>query len=164
MVWLIAIAVILFILCAVLLVVEFFIPSFGLIFIVALCCLAGGISIFYKTLPNSGWTGIVTAIVVIPIVFVIVFKIFPHTGLGKSVSLEGPTKKTGEGVPDADQLQRLLGKTGVTISPLRPVGMSDFDGMRFECVAETGYVEKGRQVKVIKVESTQLTVRQIENS
>jgi membrane-bound ClpP family serine protease len=42
--------------------------------------------------------------------------------------------------------------------------MCDFVGQRVECVAESGYVEKGKQVKVINVESTQLTVRTIEES
>jgi membrane-bound ClpP family serine protease len=31
-------------------------------------------------------------------------------------------------------------------------------------VAETGYVDKGKKVKVIRVQATQLTVREIEQS
>jgi len=37
--------------------------------------------------------------------------------------------------------------------------MCDFSGRRIECVAETGYVEKGKEVRVIRVQGTQLTVR-----
>jgi membrane-bound serine protease (ClpP class) len=48
------------------------------------------------------------------------------------------------------------------MTPLRPVGMCDFSGQRLECVAEGGYVDKEKKVKVINVESTQLTVREIE--
>jgi membrane-bound serine protease (ClpP class) len=58
----------------------------------------------------------------------------------------------------------MLGKVGVVITPLRPVGMCDFAGKRVECVAEGGYVDKDKKVKVIDVESTQLTVRMIEDS
>ena len=39
-----------------------------------------------------------------------------------------------------------------------------FSGKRLECVAESGYVEKGKKIKVIKVESTQITVRVTETS
>jgi membrane-bound ClpP family serine protease len=42
--------------------------------------------------------------------------------------------------------------------------MCDFSGQRVECVAESGYVDKGKKVKVINVESTQLTVRLIEEN
>jgi len=57
----------------------------------------------------------------------------------------------------------MLGKQGVVLSPLRPVGMCDFNGKRLECVAETGYIENESKIRVIHVEGTQLTVRLIEN-
>ena len=58
----------------------------------------------------------------------------------------------------------MLGKVGVVITTFRPLGICDFAEKRVECVAESGYVDKGNKVKVIDVESTQLTVREIEQS
>ncbi len=137
-------------------------PSFGLISVIAICFLAAGISLFFKISTNAGWLGICISAVVVPLVFFIFYKILPHTNMGKSLTLAPPKgKKTGEGIPDAQELNHLLGGTATAISPLRPVGMCDFDGKRFECVAESGYVEKGKSVKVIKVEGTQLTVREV---
>jgi membrane-bound serine protease (ClpP class) len=164
MLWWIVLAVFLFLLCAALLVAEIFVPSFGLIGLCALASLIGGIAIFFKLNPAAGWVGIVVAVVMIPAVLIFAYKIFPKTGFGKAVSLDGPKKKRGEGIPDVDELEALLGQKAIVISPLRPVGMCDFSGTRLECVAESGYVEKGKTVEVIKVEGTQLTVRAIENS
>lgn len=162
MIWWLVIALICFVICAILFAVEFFVPSFGLIFVIAVCFLAGGISIFFKISTSTGWLGIGIAAVVVPAVFFIFYKILPYTSIGKSLTLAAPKgKKTGEGIPDAQELNHLLGSTATAISPLRPVGMCDFDGKRFECVAESGYVEKGKSVKVIKVEGTQLTVREV---
>jgi len=42
--------------------------------------------------------------------------------------------------------------------------MCDFSGKRVECVAESGYVEKGKKVKVIRVQQTQVTVRTVDES
>jgi len=167
MFWWILIALICFVICAILFAVEFFVPSFGLISVIAICFLAAGISLFFKISTNAGWLGICISAVVVPLVFFIFYKILPHTNMGKSLTLAPPKgKKTGEGIPDSEQLNHLLGSTATTISPLRPVGMCDFNvsaeaTKRFECVAESGYIDKGKNVKVIKAEGTQLTVREI---
>ena len=169
MFWWIVIAILLFLLCAALLVAEVFVPSFGLISLLSLACLAGGIAIFFKISPTAGWLGVLVAVFMVPSTLIFAYKIFPKTKFGKTVTLEGPKKAKGEGIPDAEHLQALLGKTATVISPLRPVGMCDFDApeetsARLECVAESGYIEKGKTVKVIKVDGTQLTVRLIVNN
>jgi len=56
-------------------------------------------------------------------------------------------------------LSKLLGRTGRVLTTMRPVGMCDFDGRRVECVAESGFVRKDEQVKAIRVDGTQVTVR-----
>ncbi|MCX5633064.1 MAG: hypothetical protein NTW93_05270 [Phycisphaerae bacterium] len=164
MFWWIILAIFLFLLCAVLLVAEVFVPSFGLITLCSLAALAGGIAIFFKFSPTAGWIGVIAAVVMIPAALVFAFKIFPKTSFGKTVLLDMPQRQKGEGVPDSRELAKRLGQKAVTITVLRPVGMCDFAGTRLECVTESGYVEKGKTVEVIKVEGTQLTVREIENS
>jgi len=157
-------AIFLFLLCAVLLVAEVFVPSFGLITLCSLAALAGGIAIFFKLSPTAGWIGVIVAVVMIPAVLVFAYKVLPKTSFGKTVLLDMPKRQKGEGIPDAEQLKALFGRKAVVITPLRPVGMCDFSGSRLECVAESGYVDKGKTVEVIKVEGTQLTVRQVESS
>jgi membrane-bound ClpP family serine protease len=157
MVWWIGLAIFLYFACAVLIVAEIFVPSGGLISIAALACLIGGLMIFFKL--ELRWVGIVTALVEVPVVLFAAYKIFPKTPFGKSVTLAPPKKQAGEGVPDTEKLEGLLGKVGEVITPLRPVGMVDFDGHRVECVAEGGYVNKGTKVKVIDVESSEVKVR-----
>ena len=164
MVWWIGFAVFLYFTCAILIVAEIFVPSGGLISIAALACLVGGLMIFFRLEEVPRWVGIVTALVEIPAVLVVAYKIFPRTSFGKSVTLAPPQRPEGDAVPDTNELKELLGAVGQVISPLRPVGMVDFDGKRLECVAESGYVDKGAQVKVIDVESTQLTVRVIDKN
>jgi membrane-bound serine protease (ClpP class) len=163
MFWWIVLAIFLFLLCAVLLVAEVFVPSFGLITLCSLAALTGGIAIFFKLSPTAGWIGVIVAVVMIPAVLVFAYKVLPKTSFGKTVLLDMPKRQKGEGIPDAEQLKALLGRKAVVITPLRPVGMCDFSGTRLECVAESGYVEKGKNVVVIKVEGTQLTVRQVED-
>ena len=157
-------ALFLFIACAVLLVCEIFVPSFGLITILGLSCLAGGIAIFFRYGTLSGWIGVGIAAVSIPTLWIITYRIFPKTRFGRHIILANPKRPTGDAIPDTPQLESMLGSVGIVKTPLRPVGMCDFDGKRIECVAETAYVEKDQKVKVIHVEGSQLTVRLIENN
>jgi membrane-bound serine protease (ClpP class) len=164
MFWWLIFAVFLFFVCAVLIVAEVFVPSGGLISICALACLVGGIAIFFHYNMIAGWIGVVIALIMIPTMLIFTYKIFPKTRFGKSVTLSPPQRRQGDAVPDTDELKDMLGAEGVVLSTLRPVGMCDFSGRRIECVAERGYVEKGKKVKIISVESTQLKVRIIEES
>ena len=162
--WWIVFAIFLYFVSAILIVAEVFVPSGGLISICALACLVGGLMIFFHSSTTAGWVGIVVAIIMIPSVWIITYRIFPKTRFGKSVTLTPPKREQGDAVPDTAELKELLGKEGVVVTPLRPVGMCDFSGHRVECVAESGYVDKDNKVKVIHVEGTQLTVRVIEEA
>ena len=162
--WLLVLAVFLFLACAILIVAEVFVPSGGLISILALACLVGGILLFFNRSATAGWIGVAIAIIMIPSVLIFAYKIFPKTRFGKNATLSPPQRQQGDAIPDTPKLKEMLGAEGIVLTPLRPVGMCDFSGQRVECVAESGYVNKGKKVKVINVESTQLTVRIIEDN
>lgn len=157
--WWFIFAVFLFFASAALLLAEVFVPSGGIISLFSLIALIGGVVIFFRHSTFAGVTGIIIALIMIPTVLIIAYKIFPKTRFGKHVTLAPPLRKKGDAIPDTEELKALVDKVGVVLSPLRPVGMCDFSGRRIECVAETGYIEKGQEVRVIRVQGTQLTVR-----
>jgi len=162
MAWWLIFAVFLYLLAAILLVAEVFIPSGGLISIFALACVIGGVAIFFNHSIIVGWIGVAAAAIMIPAVVLFAYRLFPKTGFGRAVTLSPPHREQGDAVPDTEELKALIGSTGTVLTPLRPVGMCDFSGEKIECVAESGYVDKDKKVKVIDVQSTQVTVRTID--
>ncbi len=156
--WWLLIAILLYILAAFLIIAEVFVPSGGIISIMAAGALAAGVYLFFTFSVTAGWIGIVLAVIMVPAVIYFAYRIFPHTSFGRAVILSPGQRTAGDAIPDTPNLKGLLNKTATTLTPLRPVGMCDFDGKKLECVAETGYIEKGVTVKVIRVEGTQLTV------
>ena len=162
--WWLAFAVLLYVLFVVLLVAEVFVPSGGLISVCATLCLIAGTYIFFKHSTIAGVAGVIFGVIMIPSVLRYAYRAFPHTRFGKSVTLAPPERPQGDAVPDTPELAELLGAVGIVLTPLRPVGMCDFAGRRVECVAESGYADKNKKVEVINVESTQLTVRVMEET
>jgi membrane-bound ClpP family serine protease len=162
--WWLLLAVFLYFICAILIIAEVFVPSGGLISIFAFGCLVGGVVLFFQQGTIFGWIGLVLAVIMIPAVLIFAYRLFPKTRFGKSVTLAPPEREIGDAIPDSKELKKMLDAIGVVVTPLRPVGMCDFSGQRIECVAESGYVERGKKVRVIKIESTQLTVRMVQES
>jgi membrane-bound serine protease (ClpP class) len=162
--WWLLFAVFLYVACAALIVAEVFVPSGGILSICALACVTGGVIIFFRHSAATGWAGVVIAIVMVPVLLVAAYKLLPRTRFGRQVVLAPPVRARGDAISDTDELAGLMSRTGRVLTPLRPVGMCEFDGRRVECVAESGYVQKDREVKVIRVEGTQVTVRVMEEA
>jgi membrane-bound ClpP family serine protease len=156
-------AIFLFILCAILLVLEIFIPSLGLLTVLALLCLAAGIALFFQVSVTVGWVGVWTALVLIPVVWIIVYKLLPKTKLGQVLVLR-KRQEALPGIPDQDKLKALVGQTGVVLTPCRPVGMCEIDGNRVTCVSEAHFLAKDTKVKVIDVEGNKITVRKLDSA
>jgi len=152
-------AVFLYVVCAALIVAEVLIPSAGLLSTCSLACLVGGIAIFFRHSAVAGWIGVVVAVLMVPSLLALAYRILPKTRFGKRVILSPPVRQRGDAIADAPELAQLIGRTGRVLTTMRPVGMCDFEGRRVECVAENGYLQNDKKVKVIRVEGTQVTVR-----
>ncbi len=55
----------------------------------------------------------------------------------------------------------LLGKTGKTITPLRPAGTIVVDHERIDVVSEGGYIDSNKNIEIILVEGSRIVVREI---
>ena len=160
--WWLIFAVFLYLASAVLIVAEVFIPSGGLISLCSMACLIGGLAIFFNFSTTVGIIGIAVALVLVPTVIITAYKIFPYTSFGKAVTLTPSIRIPGEAIPDNEKLATLVGKQGIVITPLRPVGTCEIEGEKYMCVAEGGYVDKNKKAKVIRAQGMQLIVRVIE--
>jgi membrane-bound ClpP family serine protease len=136
----------------VLLVAEMFLPSHGVLGVVAAGCVLGAIFVAMRQNPAAGVVLMLFVVALMPVAWTAFVKIWPRTPVGKRVIL-----------PDvaATITQPLVtvGQSGVTVSELRPVGVCDFDGVRVEAQSEHGLVAPGTMVKVIALVNNRPTVR-----
>ncbi|MCB0219266.1 MAG: NfeD family protein [Chrysiogenetes bacterium] len=62
----------------------------------------------------------------------------------------------------AEELPELLGKTGVTVSKLRPAGVADFGGVRVDVISDSEFLEAGTPIRVCLVEGNRVVVEAAE--
>jgi membrane-bound serine protease (ClpP class) len=85
-------------------------------------------------------------------------KIFSTTAFGH-LALD-TVQNNNEGYVGVEmQPAKMIGCTGIAATMLRPGGKVEVDGEIYDSVSETGYIDKGETVLVIKYETGQLYVR-----
>ena len=60
---------------------------------------------------------------------------------------------------DHESRSRLLGHSGVAVTPLRPAGMAEIDGGRIEVETEGAFVASGSRVRVVALDRRRVIVR-----
>ncbi len=148
---------------------ELFVPSGGLLGACAALCLIGGVVMLFRIDTTVGLIGAIVSLIAIPIAFMGSLYIWPSTPIGRALTLGANDEDENSAYDGQAPLSApqhapdvAVGTLGKTLTDLRPVGTCLFDGKRQECLAETGVIGKGTQVKVITADGMQLKVRPVE--
>lgn len=63
-----------------------------------------------------------------------------------------------------DKHKGLEGKTGVTLTDMRPSGLIEIEGERYDAATKGEYVEKGTNIKIISVEADHVYIREFSDN
>lgn len=144
----------------ILLLIEMFvIPGFGLTGISGLAALilASYLAFARFESPWPGWGALLSTVAIL-IIFIV---FFPRTRAAKALCLN-TSQESREGFqvrfPD---LEELLGKSGTTLTMLRPSGAAKIEGRRVDVVTEGGFLPQNTQVKVVMVKGNRVVVKKI---
>lgn len=119
-------------------------------------CLALGVAFSFRDLgATQGGIVLLGVTVALIIGFVCWLRFFPESGLAKPFVSEGQIGDIGAEQPE------LVGKEGVTLTPLMPSGTVIIDGRHVDVVTEGEPVEKEQPVRVVEVEGMRIVVRQV---
>jgi membrane-bound serine protease (ClpP class) len=150
----------------VLLVLEIFvIPGFGIAGILGITALLAGLSL---SLIGGGatWEFILkaTSRVVFSLLFALVasllmLRFLPRLPFGRRLILQtGLSAGAGyASAPEGDQ--SWLGKSGASLTPLRPAGIAEIDGQRVDVVSDGEYIDSGAPITVSRVDGNRIVVR-----
>ncbi|HIU19469.1 MAG TPA: hypothetical protein IAC48_05360 [Candidatus Limiplasma stercoravium] len=145
-----------------LLVVEVFMPGFGLPGIAGIILEVVAIVLTY--LWHGGLTALGMTLVILALVAIAVSLALRSVNKGrlsKSPMILNDSESATDGYVATQDMEVFVGKEGVTLTVLRPVGMAEVDGIRLNVVADGEYMPKDTRVRVDRVEGPRVVVRKL---
>ncbi len=155
------------IICAVigilLLVVELFMPGFGLPGIAGLVMLLA--SVIFTWIEHGAYAGLGATVAVLALSGIAVSVSLKSASSGKlsrSPLILKDSLTAEAGYQASEDLSKYLGRTGETETVLRPAGIAVIDGERVNVVSRGEFIGKGDTVVVEKVEGVRVMVRKVD--
>ncbi|NQT59474.1 MAG: hypothetical protein HQ557_10890 [Bacteroidetes bacterium] len=142
-------------------IVEFFVPAAGIVGIVGGGCIIGSIVLSFLDYGIlAGSIFLLGALILTPLLIIFYFKIFPKTIIGKKLILNTKqSQKSGFTSFTQEKYRNLKGSSGIVIKDLRPTGIVEIEGKRFDALTNGEYLDSGSKVQVFKVEGNRVFVK-----
>lgn len=138
---------------------ELFIPSHGSLTVVALGFLIAAIvKTFSYGGREAGVIAIVACVILLPLFAYYSIKYWPQTPIGRLISPPNPILTSADTSVPVEEIRAMIGQTGRSLSPLRPVGICEINGHRISCVAEFGMVDANVVVEGVGIKGSNLAV------
>ena len=158
-------AALLLLLGMILIVLEVFLPTAGVLGFLSVAAILCGIGLaFYNGGLTIGFSFLIVTAVVLPVILTVAFRLFPDTPIGRRLLPNLPTSE--EVLPDNEErrvLRGLLGKVGQAKGPMLPSGAIVVEGRTINAVSEGQLIEAGTNVRVIEVRAGRVVVRPLED-
>lgn len=147
----------------VLVMIEAFVPSGGVIGLAAGICAVIGVIALFRYSMVWGASGLLSVVVLGPMAFLWAVQMLPNSSIGRK--LIGPTPDEiareiqEDELVDRDARLALIDATGVAVTDLRPIGLVEINGVRLDAMAEGGLIDRGQPVRVTGTDGMQIRVR-----
>ncbi len=138
---------------------EVFIPG-GVLGVVGAMALVTAAVIGFSIFPPAVAALVAVGMIgMVGVVIVLWIRIFPHTGIGRQMTVFRDLKDA-KGT-DAG-MGGLLGKTGVTRSALRPSGFIEVDNRRLDVVTAGEMIDRDVPVRIVAVQGNRVVVEAVQ--
>jgi membrane-bound serine protease (ClpP class) len=145
-----------------LVVIEVFIPSAGVISLVAAAVAITGVVVLFRVSAGWGAAGLLAMVILGPLTGFFALQILPNTPMGRRMlfgEAEQERAVLTEGAMQAPD--HLLGAEGVAVTDLRPIGEIRVGEERIDAVSEISFLSAGARVRITGVEPTRVRVRPV---
>lgn len=152
----------LFLIGALLLAIELFVPGMIVGIIGGLALLAGVVTAFNLYGALGGILALLGGGLLVGVTLYLEFVVLPKTRLAKKFSMTANVDGTSQ--PAVAELAEVIDQSGETITPLAPTGYISLHGRRYEAFSQSGFLAKGVSVRVTGLDNFRLIVTQNKTS
>lgn len=143
----------------ILLIVEAFMPGFGVPGISGIILLLAGVAMTWY--EYGAMVGLGTTVAVLALVGVAISVSLKSASSGRLSKSDLILNDTETPPSENADMQLLVGKEGVVKNTLRPVGTAEFDCGKLHVTSDGEYVSEGQKIRIVRVEGTQIFVNKI---
>ncbi len=143
----------------IMLLVEAFIPGFGIFGITGIAATLASIVLAAATL-HQGLIMLSISLVLSAVMSYLLFRFLSRRGALRHIILADEARSELGYVAPADY-RHLQGARGTALTPLRPAGAAEFNGERADVISEGLFIPAGTPVEVIAIEGVRVIVRSI---
>jgi len=154
----------------------FLLPGFGVFGVLGIVAILAGLVLSFQpfTLPSGDrpWESgilldslaqIVVAFLAAGVIGATLARFLPRIPILNRIVLQGTlASATGAVAPSQGVSERMIGKTGVAATPLRPGGKAEIGGRFYDVVTDGEYIDQGQPVTIIAVEGVRVVVAKAE--
>lgn len=151
----------LLILALLLIFLEIFVPSGGILAVMASAAVVASVAVAFSVSVWAGTMILLIDIVVVPLAIVGAIRWWPHTPLGKLMLIRRPESED-EVLPDTEEYRlrdTMVGKRGLAKTALLPSGDITIDQRVYDAVSDGMAIEAGTPIVVVAVRTQRIVVR-----
>ncbi len=153
----------LIILGAILLVIEAFVPSGGVIGLTAGVCAVVGVVLLFRYDTTWGAIGLLVTLILGPMLFFWMLKLLPSTPMGKTMFGDSDediaARRDLDNSKWREERNALIDQRGTALTDLHPIGIVQINGSRHDAIALGPIIDIGDPIRVVKVDGMQIEVR-----
>lgn len=136
----------------------FLVPGFNIFGVFGFIMVILGIVLAYSKLDFRIANFIMVASIIVSLVLV---RVIVKSKTWRRMILEDKQEKVQGFHASTAELQKLIGKTGVAYTPLRPAGIALIDDQKVDVMTEGGFIVESQAIQVILVEGNRVVVKEI---
>lgn len=142
-----------------LILLELFIPSGGLLGAAAVAALIGAVVVGFLHSFTTGGVIVLVISVLVPMVVTLALRCWPKTMIGRRILNVDPEEAQQRRDEQETQRRSLVGKVGKATMDMLPSGVVLIDQRRIDAISLGGVIERGEFVEVVNVVAGKVQVR-----